>query len=356
MKFEIEKNIFDNIITSMQPFLEKKDASNITSHIYLEIKDNVLSIKSTDLEMGLKKKIDNVINSIDGKATINGSNLLGILKRLKNDNLIIEVLDENLIIKQNRSKFKLPMYDPDEFPRFPDRIKDNILNINSIHLINSIKKITPAIDNNNPKYELNGALIDIKDSKINFVSTDTRRLAISYLENIPNDDVQIIIPKKAIIEIQKLFFDDIEITFDKTYLIINTKNTQFFTKLINGKYPDYRRIIPTKLRYTLYVPKNILIESIKLVTSLSPTLKLIFSPHSIIFESIDDETESKTKIDIDLPIENTFTIATNNKYLLDFLSLSNNEKIKIGFNESNFPFYLEDDKFYTIVMPIILEK
>ena len=354
MKFKIEKNKFDNIITSMQPFLEKKDASTITSHILLEIKDNILIIKSTDLEMGLKIDTNDITEYIEGKATINGANLLGILKRLKNDQLDIEVVDENLIIKQNRSKFKLPMYDANEYPSFPNINIENKLNINSVYLIDSIKKITPAIDNNNPKFELNGALIDIKSSKINFVSTDTRRLAVSYLENISNKDAKIIIPKKAIIEMQKLFFDNIEISYDDTYLIINTENTQFFTKLINGNYPDYERIIPRELKYTIDVPKNSLIESIKLVTSLSPNLKLTFNSNSIIFESIDDETESKTKIDIQLGIENSFFIAANNKYLLDFLSMSNNENIKIGFNESNLPFYLEDDKFFTIVMPIIL--
>jgi len=356
MKFTVEKNMFDNVITSMQPFLEKKDASNITSHILLEIIDNILIIKSTDLEMGLKVIIKDIVNYTDGKATINGSNLLGILKRLKNDTLNIEVIDNNLIIKQNRSKFKLPMYDANEYPAFPENNTNNKLNINSIHLIESIKKITPAIDNNNPKFELNGALIDIKSSKINFVSTDTRRLAVSHLENISNEEAKIIIPKKAIIEIQKLFFDDITISYNETYLIINTTNMQFFTKLINGKYPDYERIIPNSLKYNIEVAKDSLIDSIKLVTSLSPNLRLTFSSNSIIFESIDDETESKTKIDVELDLDNTFTIAANNKYLLDFLSMTKNEKIKIGFNESNLPFYLEDNRFFTIVMPIILEK
>ncbi|MCG3719811.1 DNA polymerase III subunit beta, partial [Aliarcobacter butzleri] len=60
--------------------------------------------------------------------------------------------------------------------------------------------------------------------------------------------------------------------------------------------------------------------------------------------------------DIDLNIPNEFFLAVNAKYLLDFLSMTNNEKVKIGFNESNLPFYLEDDKFITIVMPIVLEK
>ena len=74
------------------------------------------------------------------------------------------------------------------------------------------------------------------------------------------------------------------------------------------------------------------------------------------FESVDEDSEAKTQIDIDLNLDKTFYLAVNSKYLLDFLSTTNNKNIKIGFNESNLPFYLEDDKFMTIIMPIILDK
>lgn len=356
MKFIITKSVFENVISSMQPFLEKKDASSITSHIYLEVNDSKLILKATDYEIGLESQIDSISEAIYGKATVNGSNLLGIIKRLKDADIIIETTDNNLIIKQNKSTFKLPMYDADEYPNLilNENLKD--LSISTINFINSIRKITPSIDNNNPKFELNGALIDIKNSKINFVSTDTRRLAISFLENISNAEGQIIIPKKAIIEIQKLFLDDAKISFDENNLVVTSNNMKFFTKLINGKFPDYERIIPQSLKHNLSIPKNILVESIKLVTSLFSNIKVTFKPNSIIFESLDEDTESKTQIDIELNIDQEFYLAVNAKYLLDYLSQTNNENVKIGFNESNLPFYLEDEKFYTIVMPIVLEK
>ncbi|RXK12757.1 DNA polymerase III subunit beta [Halarcobacter mediterraneus] len=356
MKFIITKSVFENVISSMQPFLEKKDASSITSHIYLEVNESSLILKATDYEIGLESKIDSISEAIYGKATVNGSNLLGIIKRLKDADIIIETTDNYLIIKQNKSTFKLPMYDADEYPNLI--VNENLtdLSISTINFINSIKKITPSIDNNNPKFELNGALIDIKSSKINFVSTDTRRLAISYLENMSNNEGQIIIPKKAIIEIQKLFLDNAKITYDENNLIVSTENMRFFTKLFNGKFPDYERIIPPSLKYNLSIPKNILVESIKLVTSLFSNIKITFKPQSIVFESLDEDTESKTQIDIELNIDQEFYLAVNAKYLLDFLSQTNNENVKVGFNESNLPFYLEDEKFYTIVMPIVLEK
>jgi len=356
MRFVITKNIFENVIASMQPFLEKKDSSSITSHIYLEINNTKLIIKATDYEIGLESYIDNITDMVDGKITVNGSNLLGIIKRLKNEDIIIESSNNNLIIKQNKSTFKLPTYDANEFPSLNkyENLKD--LSMSTINFINSIRKITPAIDNNNPKFELNGALLDIKSQKINFVSTDTRRLAVSFLQNINNDEVQFIIPKKAIIEIQKLFLDEAKISYDDTNLVISNEHTKFFTKLINGKFPDYERIIPNTLKYNFPLPKNVLVESIKLVTSLFSNIKITFNSTSIIFESLDEDSEAKTQIDIDLNIEKEFYLAVNAKYLLDFLSMSNNDKIKIGFNESNLPFLLEDDKFFTIVMPIVLEK
>jgi len=356
MKFTISKNIIENIVSSMQPFLNKKDSSSITSHIYMEILNANLIIKSTDYEMGCEAKVSDIKEVIDGKSTVNGSNLLNIIRRLKDDDIIFEIIDNNLNIKQKRSNFKLPMYNPEEYPDFVKLDNLKSLNINTINLINSIRKITPSIDNNNPKFELNGALIDIKSQKINFVATDTRRLAISHLENISNEESQIIIPKKAIIEIQKLFLDEANIKYDDTYLVVSNDNYTFFTKLINGKFPDYERIIPKELKYNFQLSKALLIEAIKLVTSIESKIKITFNQNNIIFESLDDDSESKTQIDVEVNIEESFYIAVNSKYILDFLSSTVNENVNIGYNESNLPFYLEDDNFVTIVMPIVLDK
>ena len=99
MKFTIAKSMIENAVSSLQPFLEKKDASAITSHIYLEIINGKLILKATDYEIGLETQITELTDTSEGKATVNGSNLLGIIKRLKNSEIIIEAIDNNLIIK-----------------------------------------------------------------------------------------------------------------------------------------------------------------------------------------------------------------------------------------------------------------
>lgn len=354
MKFSTNKGKFETIIASMQPFLEKKDLSAITSHIYLEVSNDILTIKSTDYEMGLLANIEEIQSIEEGKATVNGSNLLNIIRRLKNEDINFEVIDNNLQIKQNKTSFKLPMYDANEYPEFPNMDKLHKVDINILNFIAGIKNITPAIDNNNPKFELNGALIDIKEDKINFVSTDTRRLAVSKIENINNKPNQMLVPKKAIIEIQKLFFDDCEIKYDDVNLVVKNKNYFFFTKLINGKFPDYARILPNNLKINVKLNKNLFIDAIKLITSLKPNIKLTFKPNGIIFESLDEDNEAKTQIEEKLDIPETFHFAVNSKYLLDFLSTSNHEKFEIGFNETKLPFALKDNNFTTIIMPVIL--
>lgn len=354
MRLRIKKSILENIVASMQPFLEKKDQSSITSHVYFEIKNSNLVVRATDYEMGLKILIPNLEDCEDGRATVNGSNFLNILRRLKDGDLIIETIENDICIKQNKSIFKLHMYDASEYPSFIDVNNLIKLNINRNSLISSFKKITPSIDNNNPKFELNGALVDIKNSKINFVSTDTRRLSFVKIESNSTYETQIIIPKKAVIEIQKLFSEEVEIKYDETNFVIQTDNSMFFTKLINGRYPDYEKIVPQNLKTKINLPKDEMIDSIKLVTSLFANIKMTFSSNSIILESLDEESEARTQVDFENNIENEIVIAANSKYLLDFLSTSSNQTIILGINDPNLPFFLEDGNFGTIIMPIVI--
>ncbi len=355
MKFKIKKNILDNVLTTMQPFLDKKDDSNITSHIYISLKDTKLVFVATDYEIYLSKEIEIDEKGEDGEATINGKNFLNIIKRLNDQDVSIETIDSKVKIKQNRSNFMLPMYDSSDFPLLTFDTMPEPLEINPIYLINSLQKITPSIDTNNPKYTLNGALIDIKSSKINFVSTDTKRLSIIKMENMSNKERQIIVPKKAIEQITKLFLDDIQIYSDETNLTIFTNDTKFNTKLISGDYASYERIIPTEFKHKIKLNKAMLIESIKLITILNYEIKIEFNQNEIVFNSIDDNNKSQTKLDIELDIDDSFYIALNSRYMLDFLSVSSNSEIEICFNESNLPFMLEDEKLKTIIMPLIID-
>ncbi len=355
MIITISKSVLENMLIHAGPFLEKKDTSQITSHIYLNATDTSLTIKATDYEIGFLETTTNVSIIESGSITANGKKFLDIVRILKDEKINLEVKKDTLHISQGHSNFKLPTFSYNEFPAFPSYENKARISIESHTLIESLKRITPAIDTNNPKFELNGALIDIKNEFINFASTDTRRLAVVTVNNMSKDELSIIIPKKAIVEIQKLFFDNIELYYDDTNLIIHSEQYTFFTKLINGKFPEYSRIIPKEIANSLILPKALMIESIKQITTISTDLKITFLNDVITFESLsDDNIEAKTEITHTTGFSAPFSIAINSRYLLDFLNSINSSEFTIGLNEGNLPFVLSDENFKTVVMPIVI--
>ena len=355
MKISITKNVLENMLTHLQAFLEKKDTSLITSHIFIQTQANSLQMRATDHEIGLMVQTEFSTILEPGTVTANGKKLLDVVKILKDDEITLELIGEMLHIKQQHSKFKLPTFDANEYPTFVTIENRAKIELDSTRLIRSLKKITPAIDNNNPKFELNGALLDIKSNSINVVATDTRRLAFVTIENSSEKELELIIPKKAILEIQKLFFDDIEIYYDETYLIIKSKQYQFFTKLINGKYPDYQRIIPTEAKNLLLLQKSTMIESIKQITTISTDIKITFYSDRIVFQSLsDDNNDAQTEIIAETGLTAPFLLAINSRYILDFFSQIDTQEFTVTLNESNAPFVLEADTLKTIVMPIVI--
>ena len=355
MILAVAKSTLESLLINLQPFLEKKDTSQMTSHVLLIANENKMVVKATDQEIGLKTTTENVDIQLDGKATANGKKLLDIVRILKEDDIILETIEDTLHIKQGSSKFKLPMFNTEEFPEFPNLDNLPSIEINSIELIQMFKKVSPAIDINNPKYELNGALLNIKENEIDIVGTDTRRLAVGKIESNNDQTLSMIIPKKAIIEIQKLFFDQIEIFYNETKLIVKTTDHYFFTHLINGKYPDYERIVPKNLKHTLNLPKSKIVESIKQITTISQEIQVIFENNSIIFKSLGEEnSEAKTEIEFKTGFKEEFVLKVDSKHLLDFLSHIDTEEFNLGLNEPNLPFVVQSSNFYTVIMPIVI--
>ncbi len=355
MIIKVNKNVLEHILINAQSFLEKKDASSITSHLLLAVYEEKLEIRATDFEIGILMFSQNISVEQPGTATANGKKLLDIVKILKDEDITLKTEDDFLYIEQEKSKFKLPMFNAQEYPAFPTIDNKARFEIEPVQFLHSIKKISPAIDTNNPKYELNGALIDLQEEKINFAATDTRRLAVVTLENKIENQIALIIPKKAIGEIQKLFFDEMEIFYDENTLLIKSENFIFFTKLINGKYPDYQRIIPKEYKVELVVDRDQMIDHIKQIATISQEVKLTFTAESIIFESLnEDNIEAKTEMPFTTSLEENIVLAVNSRYILDFLGQVEQNEFKLSYNDATLPFTLQSNNFITVVMPIML--
>ena len=354
MKIHVNKSLIESMLINLQPFLEKKDATQITSHIYFEAQNDICTVKATDGEIGLSVNSNNIFVEDQGSFTANGKKLLDIIRILKDEEITLELIENILNIQQTKSKFKLPTFDTSSYPPFPLIENKPQITLDSIGLIRGLKKISSAIDNNNPKIELNGALLNIIHNSTQLVGTDTRRLAITTLHTQNQQEFSIIIPKKAILEIQKLFIDKINIYYDQTNLIIQNSNFYLFSRLINGNYPDYQRIIPSESKISINLPKKEMIESIKMITTISQEIKIFFQKESIIFNSLTaDSIEAKTELLIHTGVEEGFELNVNSRYLLDFISQVEENEFQILLNEPTLPFILKDKNFITVIMPII---
>lgn len=356
MKLSILKDNLETALSNFQTFLNKRDSSQITSHIFFETINNKLLLRATDFEISIQAQIETTKIEEEGKGTVNGEKILEIIKRLNNDKEIdFYTKDEMLYINQEKTEYKLSMFNPDEFPKFPSYNTNTKIQISSSQFIEAIKKINPAVGINNPKIELNGAYIDIKEYSINIVATDTRRLAITKYDSQSISTLSMIIPKKGLNEIQKLCTNDIELFYNENQLIVQTKTYLFSTKLTNGKFPDYERIIPKSFNHTLELPTHEFIRGLKLVNSVSNEIKITFKQNEILFESINSDNfdKAKTHFEIQTSFQTEFILGINSKNLLDFLEQITDIKFTFCVNESNSPFMVKSGNFSTIIMPVI---
>lgn len=354
MKLSINKSILESAVNLCNAYVEKKDSSSITSHLLFEASEEKLTIKASDYDMGLSYNIKKVKTESTGQATANAKDIADMIKNLNNEELILESVENSLFIRQKNTKYKLPMFNAEDFPNFPNTEEKAKFDIDSSELSRSLKKILPAIDTNNPKASLNGALLDIKTDKINFVGTDTKRLAIFTLNKQNEKEFSLSIPKKAILEMQKLFYEKIELFYDENILIAKNENFEFFTKLINDKFPDYEKVVPKQLNKEFNFKTEDFIDSLRKVI-VAEKMKLNFSPNKLIFEGINfDNKEAKTELDMELNINDNFSLNIKIKYLMDFLNSIESENFKLSINEPNLAFIVSSEELQTIIMPIIL--
>ncbi|MSN96251.1 DNA polymerase III subunit beta [Campylobacter sp. FMV-PI01] len=356
MKFIIDKNLLNNVINSVNSYIDKKDISSITSHIFIEAKDDIINIKATDHEMGLAYKIKTQNIQIQGNATANGKTILDVIKGLKDDDIIIETMNNFLYIKQKTAKFKLPMYNSTDFPDFPSIENKKSFDINFQILSRSLKKVLPTIDISNPNHALNACLIEIKPQQINFVGTDGKRLGL-YILNKQTNNTQssILMPKRAINEIQKIFFEEAEIYYDENIFIARNENFEFYTKLINKKFPNYQKVIPSEFETTIEIQRDKILEGIKTINMICYKMQITIKPNLILFESIsEDNSEAKTEILVDTQMnKDEIILKVTNKFLIDFLNSIENNIFKLNYNNKDVAFMLSSDELINIIMPTI---
>ena len=357
MKITVEKNIIFKSLSHVQSIVEKKNAIPVLSNILIEAKNNSLILSATDMDISITDTLNcNVIE--EGSITVPAHTLYDIIRKLSDDNEIEFISNDGKIfsIRSGKSRFSLGCLPKEEFPIIEvDNLKSE-LSIDSQELLSLIEKTRFAISSEETRYFLNGIYFhknkDTNDDVLTMVATDGHRLAkidFNSSDNIINMP-GVIIPRKTIFELSKLLADysgNIKINVDPNKIIFFVNKSILISKLIDGSFPDYQRVIPDSNNNILKVNRSSFCTAVDRVSTItddkSPAIKFKLLKDIINMTSVDSESGQATE---DVNVEYSgkeIEIGFNAKYILEMVSNLNDENVILQFNDSSSPLIVKEE-------------
>ena len=356
MKFQISKLKIFKSLSHLQGIVDKKNSLPILSNILIEAKNNSLTLSSTDMDISLIEKLDcNVLE--DGSTTINSQILYDIVRKI-DDGSEIEIISNNgkiLTLRANGSRFSLACLPKEDFPIIDQENKGIDVKINSKILHQLIDKTKFAISNEETRYFLNGLYFNIHNenskSNIILVGTDGHRLAkYSYqLDQAISEITGVIIPKKTINELSKLLSDideDIDVSISSNKIIFYFRNLIFISKLIDGTFPDYKRVIPTNNNNLLEIEREKLLSAVDRVSTIAneknPVIKFKLLKNIVNLNTINTDNSTATE---DLQINyngDEFEIGFNSKYIMDIVNNLEDDIISLNLKDGSSPIIAQE--------------
>ena len=369
MQFEVKRDLLIKSLNFVQGIVEKKNTLPILSNVLLQLKDKKLSIVATDLDIIFYDEIEDIKVVTEGSTTTSASILYDILRKISsNSDLKFELKTENkLSLKSDNADFNLLCLPTDNFPTFADEFDSEEVNLDSIKLLKLLNKTKISISNDDTRHYLNGVYIHLTEAQgrnfLTGVATDSHRLSSSSLEigNINNFSA-LILPRKTVFQICSILSESSEpvvMQFSENKIKFSFGKMKLVSKVIDGKFPDYRKVVPTNNDKTLIVSSKDFISSIERVASVSidrkEGVKLLVNKDNVqLSVNSANSGDGNEKINAKFNSEN-LNISFNSKYLIDIASEVEDKNLKINFKDAVSPVLIEDisDKnSYYVIMPM----
>ena len=351
MKFLISKSAIFKSLSHLQGIVDKKNTLPVLSNILFEASNNHIILSSTDMDISIVEKLEcNILE--EGSTTINSQIIYDIVRKL-DDNTEIEVISNDgklLTVRASGSRFSLACLPKEDFPIIDKSSEGVSIKINSKILYKLIDKTKFAISNEETRYFLNGLYFNIFNEQnktiVTLVGTDGHRLA-KFSHDIDQKIEEIsgvIIPKKTIYELSKLLSEideDIEIIISSNKIIFFINNLVFISKLIDGSFPDYKRVIPTDNKNIIEINRERLLSAVDRVSTIanekSPVIKFKLIKNVLNLNAINNENSTATE-DLNLDYEgDEFEIGFNSKYIMDIVNNLEDEIISLNFKDASSP-------------------
>ena len=247
MKFNAAREALLKPLQAVIGVVERRQTMPILSNVLLVARDGQLSVTATDLEVELVAQAD-VDTESGGEVTVSGRKLLDICKALpEGTEVSISVSGEKLGVRGGRSKFNLATLPAAEFPIVEDIKAGQSITVSQEALGRLIEKTHFSMAQQDVRYYLNGMLLETGGGQLRAVATDGHRLALSQADVEGNvDEQQVIVPRKGVLELQRLMSGegDLNIELGANHIRIQLDGIRFTSKLIDGRFPEYERVIP----------------------------------------------------------------------------------------------------------------
>lgn len=323
--------------------VERRQTMPILANVLLSVRQGLLSITATDLEVELVASTD--IAAQEGTdITVPGRKFLDILRALPEKlSVSLNVEAEKVVIKAGRSRFSLSTLPAAEFPVIDDINSQQTVQVPRKELLRLLEKTHFSMAQQDVRYYLNGMLLEIDGMVLRAVATDGHRLALceSPLAARAKTTQQVIVPRKGVLELQRVLTDEgvAELAIGTNHIRAQIGDIRFTSKLIDGRFPEYSRVIPAAPAAAIRADRDVLRQALQRTAILSNEkyrgIRVTVKRNTVTVQAHNPEQEEAEE-EIEVGYEGVdLEVGFNVNYLLDALAAIDGQDVELGLTDSN---------------------
>ncbi len=363
MEVRVKRSNLLSELIPMQGIVERRTTIPVLSHILLRAENDRLHFASTDLDVSLTSSCDAEVAS-QGSIAVQARKFLEIIRAVGAEEVHLELKEEGrLRIEAGQSDFKINGLASEDFPTLPEVPEDGELSIPFALLKQAIGRIIFAVSTEESRFQLNGALLKLKDGGLELVATDGHRLALveNDLSGATASD-GVLVPRKALQELQR-FEDDGDLRFRKSehHLSFRLGSRELVCRILEGTFPDYERVISKENDKQAVFDKQALSQAVQRAALLTGdrarAVRLELTSGNLVITAANPDLGEATE---QLPCEyegDELKIGMNPDYLVHFLSAVDTENIRLDLKDENtqcigYPVDGSDTRYLCVIMPM----
>jgi len=344
MNIQISRDTLLKPLISVASIVEKRHTLPILSNLLLEAKQDKIYLTATDLEMQISLAIDSTAVG-NFSTTIAAKKLLDICRSLPDSSEMNMVTnDSRITLKAGKSRFNLQTLPAADYPVMTKtQGVTTLVTIAQRQLKDLLKQVEFAMAQQDIRYYLNGLLFEVAANRLNIVGTDGHRLSFTSTELNQNYEKQeIILPRKTVIELIKLLDDseaEVQVEMSSNQVNFSFSNIKLISKVIDGKFPDYNRVIPTGHQNTFSTERLSVLLAMQRASILSNEkyrgIRMVLSTNNLkLISTNSDQEEAEEELEIDYNGD-SLDIGFNVTYLIDVLNNTSSDQVTFSFADAN---------------------